>query len=129
MMADMSEYEEVFKRYLTVCNQAIEANKERFPFKQILLAARERNKDRIVEVEVFDTRPLETYALYWGPSGALFKRHENCENCECDAKWRVSLNYLKQVTKNPQLYVSNPAMIDWEWLYAGPENLAGKTKH
>ena len=49
-----SSTEILFKEYVQVCNTALNLNKDRFPFKQILGAAQEAEGDRIIEITIRD---------------------------------------------------------------------------
>lgn len=115
--------EELFTRYLEVCNQALKHNGERFPFKQILGAA-QTNKHKEVEVCIIDDQPaasyvihLSDYALSGEPKMSDFWDQE--KRC-VRPRWRVTRSYLEDVIQNPEEYIRNPAKIDWEWLYTHP---------
>lgn len=113
---------DLFHKYLDICNKALDANRERFPFKQILGAARDQaTAARKVEVCIVDDRPrasfvigIEKDKITGEPKGSC---EEACQNCRCNRQWHVARSYLEAVVKNPQTYIDNPARIDWEWLY------------
>ncbi len=109
---------DLFQRYLDICNQALDANKERFPFKQILGAAREAEQSRQIEVRIVDDEPADTMVMTIKRDAIQAEDHASCADCNCDGEWRVSKSYLESVVENPQAYIENPAKIDWDWMYA-----------
>lgn len=116
--------EDLLMAYLSVCNRAIALNKDRFPFKQILGAARETGKNRLIEVRILNDSLQEgesqSYVMTFEKDKIIAKPHESCVNCNCDGIWRVSIAYLVDVTKNAESYIENPAKINWEWLCGNP---------
>lgn len=106
----------LFQRYLDVCNQALDANKDRFPFKQILVPAHPINRPRMVEVSIIDDRPDDKFTIVMEGNKMTGKRHDECVNCQCDGKWRIPKSYMEEVINHPEEYIKNPAKIDWEWM-------------
>lgn len=107
----------LFSRYLEICNQAMEANKDRFPFKQILAAAQSEQSSKNIEVCIINDNPEGTYVIQLGDNKIIGESHESCDDCECDGQWRVTRSYLEDVVQNPEKYIQNPAKIDWDWMY------------
>ena len=113
---------QLLQRYLDVCNQALDANKDRFPYKQILGSAQNLSHDALIEVSIIDDRPTETFVLSLNETKIVGQPHDNCTNCECDAKWRINRSYLEEVINHPEDYIRNPAKIDWEWMQGHHSN-------
>src|SRR5271170_1286767 len=60
----VEEYERIFERYLDVCNQSIEKNKEKFPYMEIWKARwRTLGLDNTMQCAVYDDRPKIVYTL------------------------------------------------------------------
>ena len=118
---DTSEHFDLMERYVDICNQALLQNKERFPFKQILGAAKNAEQEKPIEVVIVDTVPLEAYVFRLKENGVTVQPHAACDNCECVRSWNTNMSYLKGVTKDPQSYIQNPAKLDWEWMYGARE--------
>ena len=118
-MVDASETQvsDLFQSYLEVCNDALKQNKNRFPFKQILDAARTNAASRTIEVHIVDDKPKSDIMMTLDADAIRAQSHADCDNCQCDAKWSVSKTYLEDVVNNPDAYIQNPAKIDWDWLY------------
>ncbi|MCB2081765.1 MAG: hypothetical protein H6908_01745 [Hyphomicrobiales bacterium] len=102
----------LFKAYLEVCNKAMDANKDRFPYKHIWEAVEKVLADKEIEIRVIDDQPKAAYTLRIG------NHHIEIANGEkhSDDGWKVSTSYLKEVVEHPEEYIRNPAKIDWEWL-------------
>ncbi len=111
------DYDDLIKRYIDVCNRAIMLNHDRFPFKQILGAAKNAEGSKIIEVRIKEGSPDLSYAMTFDQEGLVARPHSTCTECQCDRKWGVSKSYLEDVTKNPEDYIQNPAKLDWEWMY------------
>ncbi len=107
---------EMIKSYVDICNRALKLNRNRFPFKQILGAAKQAERGNIVEVEITDGG-RETFVFEIRNDLITVKPHGECKNCQCSRKWTVSKSYINDVVNTPDLYISNPARINWEWMF------------
>ena len=110
-----SKSEQLLRTYVEVCNQALRENSERFPFKQILGAAKADGMDTAIEVNVVGAS--EAYVFRVKDIGIEMQRHEECPDCRCVRKWVVQAYFLEQVSKTPEVSVENPAKINWEWMF------------
>jgi hypothetical protein len=109
---------DLFQQYIEICNAALRANKDRFPFKQILTAAQnQQNRPKNIEVAIVQDKPKAAYVIQMEADKISGKPHAACSDCTCEGQWRVTRTYLEDVIKNPEAYISNPAKIDWAWLY------------
>jgi len=111
----MDNYQ-LFQRYLDVCNRALDMNKDKFPFKQILLPVQLSQSSKTIEVSIIDDLPKDSYTLTVNGHHLVGNIHGQCANCKCDGKWRIHKSYLEDVIRHPDEYIQNPAKIDWEWL-------------
>jgi hypothetical protein len=114
---DMFEHFDLVEQYAGVCNKALLQNKDRFPFKQILGAAKKAESEQPVEVVISDTAPQEVYVFRLGENGIAVETHAGCADCACVRSWNIETSYLQDVIHNPQAYVENPAKLNWEWMY------------
>ena len=114
-----SEEAELFAQYLHICNLALTANKERFPFKQILGALPEPAAPQNIAVRIIDDHPKANHAIHMNADQTL----SGCaaEACHCQKEWRVTRSYLEDVIKHADEYINNPAKINWEWMYPLPK--------
>jgi hypothetical protein len=112
---DEREYENVFRQYLDICNQAIAENKDKFPYTGIW-NARLKGIDQLAHVNavVFDDRPKAAYLLHLTPEMRIeISEKKALAN---DEPWPFPYQYMKRVIKNPDKYIANPARLQWGWL-------------
>jgi len=112
---DVEEYERIFERYLDVCNQAIEKNKDKFPFIEIWRARwKTLGKNNIFQCAVYDDRPkiIYTLELMEDMKIKIIKKAP----VAMDDIWPFKYSYLKHVVENKQEYIDHPANLDWGWL-------------
>jgi hypothetical protein len=113
--ATTKEYERIFECYLDICNQAIEKNKDKFPYKE-MWKARWKNlgHDNILQCAVYDDRPKIIYKLQLTEDMKI-KIIEKTPITSEDI-WPFKYSYLKHVVDHPQDYIEHPANLDWGWL-------------
>lgn len=107
--------DDLIHHYVAICNQALESNRDKFPYKQIFSALEKLNAQDPIEVFVADT--LQTYAFYFSNDGVKVFKHDDCDECNCIRKWTTTSRYLNNVVTEPDLYIQNPARLNWDWLY------------
>jgi len=109
-----SKEEDLFHRYVEICNRALELNKDRFPFKQILHTAQNMMDNETVSLAVYDDNPKATYDISINENqiDVIDKNKTDKSN----DVWHINLSYLEKVVGNPEEYIKNPAKIDWDWL-------------
>lgn len=112
---DAQQYEQVFQKYLEICNQAIEKNRHTFPYTEIWSA-----RFKVLETEamlhaiVYDDRPKVAFMLRLTKDMKI----EIVEKKPIPAadEWPFTYQYLKRVVDNPEEYITNPAKLEWGWL-------------
>jgi hypothetical protein len=113
--ATIDEYERIFERYLEVCNQAIEKNKDRFPYTEIWRARwKNLGANNLIQCAIYDDRPKAIYTLQLTEDmkiKILKKTHETSDDI-----WPFKYSYLKHVVESPESYIENPDSLDWGWL-------------
>ena len=113
-MANNSEsIQDLFRQYLDICNQAIETNKDAFPYKHIWEAAEQLQSKEGMHLTVYDDEPKCDYQI------KIHDKHlEVVEEKEEEIApgWRVNTSYLKRVIDNPDEYINEPGKLDWHWL-------------
>lgn len=109
-------YNDLLVQYLDVCNAALERNRDRFPFKQILGAAQRAERGRLIELQIVEDEQ-SSYVMQIEQGRVVAQPHGDCKDCNCVREWNVSKDYLEDVVQNPQIYINNPAKINWEWMY------------
>ena len=114
-IATVEEYERVFERYLDICNQAIEKNKDRFPYMEIWRARwKKLGADNLLHCTVYDDRPKIVYTLLLTEDMKI--KIVKKPPVAPDDVWPFAYSYLKHVVEHPQDYIEHPANLDWGWL-------------
>lgn len=114
-IATVELYERIFERYLDICNQTIEKNKDKFPYMEIWKARWKGLKpDNALHCAVYDDRPKVVYTLQLTDDMKI-KIIKTTHIAPEDA-WPFKYSYLKHVVDNPQEYIDHPAKLDWGWL-------------
>lgn len=106
----------LMQHYVSVCNRALDLNKERFPFKQIFEVVQQENIARSVNVIVDGGVHMEAYSICFSPEGVTLS--DDVQLGSGNSKnWVINSEYLKAVSSDAEGYVQNPAKLDWGWLY------------
>lgn len=99
-------------RYFDLCFEAIQQNKNRFPFQQIWSAIQNNGLPTVLKVELCGERSVRSYLI-------------NLNGCELlkgitlDPKriWSVDKFHILELLENEKACLENPAKLNWEWLY------------
>ncbi len=114
-VAHVEEYERLFERYLEICNQAIERNKDKFPYMEIWKARwKNLSHEGTLQCAVFDDRPKIVYTLQLTQDMKI--KIIGKQNVTPGDAWPFKYSYLKHVVENPNEYIEHPASLDWGWL-------------
>ena len=107
----------LFREYIRICNEALEANKDCYPYPRVMRQIEGRLCDHPVQVVIYDEHENQSEAVYdmvmEGQRLAIQPPHKKPP---VKHPWLVSRHYLEEVTQHPQTYISNPAQLDWKWL-------------
>ena len=109
----------IIKKYFEVCNTAIDLNKDRFPFKQILAAAVLYETAQNIEMCIVDNKIIKKYILSLKNEVITATKQNSSNMHNCIRSWNVEKQYLQSVIDNPGIYIENPALLDWSWMYSG----------
>jgi hypothetical protein len=116
MTVTVQECERLFERYIDVCNQAIERNKDKFPYKEIWQAWwKTRGPDDILQIAVHDDKPKIGFTLRL-TEDRILKIIEKT-HVALDDVWPLQLSFLKHVVDEPEGYIEYPARLDWGYLF------------
>jgi hypothetical protein len=103
-LANETEYENVFRQYLDVCNQAIERNKDKFPYTEIWNARlKGPEKNSLIHAVVFDDRPKLAYLLRLTPEMKIEITEK--KELQTNEAWPFSYQYMKRVINHPEKYI------------------------
>lgn len=102
----------LFAKYMEICNEAMEANKDAFPYKHMWEAAEESLRGNGAHVTVYDDDPKGDYNLQ------LHDKHLEAQENVADGRpgWRINKSYMREVVENAEAYIKDPSLLDWQWL-------------
>lgn len=112
-MAERDDTQALFRQFLEVCNRAMQAHKDEFPYKHIWEAAEELQAENGLHVTVYDDEPKGDYQL------RLHDKHVELMREADEAEvggWRINKSFLRKVAENPEAYIQDPSQLDWQWL-------------
>jgi len=107
----------LFSQALDVMNRAIQANKNDFPYQQLLAASEKVMDDKTFAVGITKEPGADPYDYYtvhyqdgrWALEG-------RGKQGEPSLNWRVDRDYLEKVVENPDRYIEHPEKLDLDWL-------------
>ncbi|MCI5050227.1 MAG: hypothetical protein MRY32_07870 [Rickettsiales bacterium] len=112
-MTDITEIDELFEQYLHICNQAMEQNKDQFPYKHIWEAVERFKQGEDIDLTIYDDEPKSHYKVQ------LKDKHIDIVDVDHDDEhkgWKINTSYLRRVIAQPDEYINHPAKLDWDWL-------------
>jgi hypothetical protein len=112
-----ADYRSLLRNYVALCNEAIEANRNKFPYSHLWRAAMENQDNTHLTFELIDDRPKCDLPIKLSEE-RLIPREEKNPDCNPykDRVMVVKMSYLEKVLNNPAEFIANPALLDWEWL-------------
>lgn len=115
-------------RYIAVCNDIIACNRQRFPFAQIWRALEDKLAGKPVEFVVArHEEDGQQWAVFLdGEIRLVDGSAANLGLLKAGTK-KVALSYLKAVLDDPSRYIANPALIDWDWVFAERRSAVANT--
>ena len=116
MQTEQQDTATLFTNYLNVANAALEANQDKFPYKQMLEAGDKILGDKRIGVEVYKERadqPHDAFTVEWKDGTLRLLEHGKKDT---DLSFRLKEEYLRQVADNPDDYIQHPARLDLDWL-------------
>lgn len=116
--ASPNKYYRIFERYLAICNQALDANKDKFPYKEIWQARSNiLDENNSLPCAVYDAGPKATFILQFTKSLSI--RLLNAVPADPKEAWRFDYSFLRHVVDHSQEYIDQPAKLEWGWLGGG----------
>jgi hypothetical protein len=107
--------------YVAICNQALQENKDIFPYKSMIEAIHHTIEGKKIALSLIDDEPKVIACLSLEKDGVKLLPLDTEENQFVKINMcHLKMSYLKNVIDNPQEYIKNPAKIDWRWI----ENIA-----
>jgi len=98
--------------YIAICNEILDANKNRFPFTQMWQALEAEIAGRPIEFSVTRNNECAT-------AMAIFAQCQlNLIDLSGSKKWpaakqQIEWAYMARVLENPAKFIANPSLVDW----------------
>jgi hypothetical protein len=104
--------EVLFERYLAICNEAIAAHEDEFPYRELTSAAEHMLGDDPIDLVIYDDEPKAAFSVRFK------KKRLKPKGAPKDVRkaWRVNLSYLRHVAAHPETYIEHPENLDLDWL-------------
>lgn len=110
-----AEYEPLVQQYIAICNRALAANKDKFPFREIWETQWKRfGANNTLRCALYDDRPKLIYDLQLRPNIKIVIM-PTASNSSADA-WPFRISYLQEVCTHPDVYIEHPLRLNWRWL-------------
>ncbi len=110
--SDQKTMNAVMKRYIEICNEAIEKNNSLFPSAQFHIMGRTITEKNPILLAVYDDRPKGAYSLLVSDKQLALGNTPT----ELEKAWRLKLSHIEDVLSNPAEYIDQPNKLDLEWL-------------
>lgn len=108
-----SDIDALFEQYLHICNEAMKAHKDQFPYKQIWDAVERLQAGEEIDLTIYDDAPQSHYKV------RLKDKHIDVVTTDHEDEhrgWKINTSYLRKVVEHPDEYINHPAKLDWDWL-------------
>lgn len=108
----------LFAKALNTVNQAIDANRETFPYNLILDASEELEEDKRFGAAVYKDdpqKPHDYFTVRFRDGRLEFVSHGKSD---VNYEWRVADQYLEELAESPERFIESPSLVDLEWLNA-----------
>jgi len=115
-----------FTDALTTLNRVIEANRDKAVFGQLVKAGEKVANGLTISVGVYKTDPQNPYDYYTIRfEDAEFSLVEHGKTEDAQFSWNLSEEYINSLAAEPDKYVDNPLLVDWDWLRSEAAKLSG----
>ncbi len=102
--------------YLDVCNTALEANRNTFPYKQLFGVFEKLFANRQVDFMMYEDDPdLILFTATVQLAGGKFVPVPEVES-KPSFHVKLKSSYMEGVVRHRQEYIDHPEKLDWDWL-------------
>jgi len=106
-----------FADAMTTMNRAIEANEDRLPYRLFFDASKKLDMELTMGVAIYKDDPDTPHDYYTVRfEGDRLELVSHGKEKGLDLCWKVSEDYLAELSDYPDRYIKNPALMDWDWL-------------
>ncbi len=112
-------YQRMLMTYLEVCNKVMLANRDRFPYRQIWAASEKALRGNpVILTLVTDSAKASCRVAMDKSAIKVHPLASACvpSCCQVPAVHAVAADYVEDVLSDPDRYVADPSLINWDWL-------------
>jgi hypothetical protein len=110
-----SDSNALFARYLEVVDRALDRNRDRFPYKQILDVGEQVSDEATVAVGIYEERldePHDWFVVELKGGHLFLERHGRAE---AGLTCKIRESHLEEVVEHPDQYIESPCRLDLDW--------------
>lgn len=106
---------QVLERYLIICNQVIDENKERFPYQEVWKACAEElsGEQVLLGVKEIGSKVMLSVCWHLGQFHWQLICHDTSQN---ENTYFLSSAEIDAVLEDPRKFIHDPYLINWGWL-------------
>lgn len=111
----MHNNEHLVQQYLNVVNRSLQANREGFPWKQIIAKGETTWNGKNIGLGINEPgrEVPETYTIKFVNGQFVY---DGPGKVETTYTWEADKNFMEHVVANPQEYIDKPMKINWDWV-------------
>ena len=108
-----------FTHAIEVINRSIRENRQNSSFAPVFNMLDNIAEGTEITAAVYKTEPEQPYDYYTLLyNNGQFAVTERGKRGDTPVTWRVPQDFLNDLAEDPDRYVENPMLIDWDWLKA-----------
>ena len=102
-------------KYLDVVNRSLQANRDHFPWKQIIAKGETTWSGKNIGLGINEPgrEVPETYTIKF-VNGSFV--NDGPGKVDTTYTWEADKAFMEKVVANPQEYIDNPMKINWDWV-------------
>jgi hypothetical protein len=111
----MHTTEHLVQQYLDVVNRSLQANREGFPWKQIISLGETKWSGKNIGLGINEPgrEVPETYTIKFANGRFVY---DGPGKVDTSYTWEADRNFMEKVVANPQEYIDSPMKINWDWV-------------
>ncbi|MBW3567880.1 MAG: hypothetical protein KY410_07995 [Proteobacteria bacterium] len=110
---------QTFSRYVDLCNRVMTENQDSLWFRQAIQLNEALWNGRNFRVIVYDRDPgsvIESFTVRLDMDKPEIRLVQDGHAHDVAFSWKTPLSYLEEVVAEPERYIAQPMLLDWEWL-------------
>jgi len=106
--------DQLVQKYLDVCNRALQANRDHFPWKQIIAKGETTWHGKNIGLGINEPgrEVPETYTIKFVNGQFVY---DGPGKVDTTYTWEADKAFMQKVVNSPQEYIDSPMKINWDW--------------